>query len=171
MKPSFDADIAKLERSREAAQRRDYLRNEFIEDAVMNGIGGNVKSALLSEGIETAFDVLNRDLEGISGVGDKRRATLLAWAESVDHAFRFDPRKDVPAAERRATVAKYRQRQRQLKTELGKQVSALRHLAQTAVDDVENARGALNAATMQLAQAQIDWLAVDWASSARAADD
>jgi hypothetical protein len=52
----------------------------------------------------------------------------------LNQAFRI-----VPTAERRATVARYRQRQRQLKTQLDKQASALRHLAQTAADDAVDA--------------------------------
>lgn len=161
LKPSFDIDITNLEQSREAAQRRDYLRNEFVGDATINGIGSNIKNALLSEGIETAFDVLTRGLNGISGIGDKRKAALSAWAESVDRAFRFDPKKDVPAVERRAIVARYRQRQCRLKTQLEQDVSELRQLAQAAADDIENVRRALTAATAQLAQAQVDWVAVE----------
>lgn len=161
LKPSFDHDIANLEQSREAAQRRDYLRNEFVGDATINGIGSNIKNTLLSEGIETALDILTRGLDGISGIGDKRKAALIAWAESVDRAFRFDPRKDVPAVERRAIVARYRQRQCRIKTQLEQDVSELRQLAQAAADDVENVRRALTAATAQFAQAQVDWIAVE----------
>jgi DNA-binding helix-hairpin-helix protein with protein kinase domain len=161
LKPSFDIDIAKIEHSREAAQRRDYLRNEFIGDAVINGIGSNIKNALLSEGIETALDVLTRGLDGISGVGDRRKAALTAWAESVDRAFRFDPKKDVPAVERRAIVARYRQRQCQIKAQLERDVSGLRQLAQIAADDIENVRRPLTEATALLMQAQVDWIAVE----------
>src|ERR1043166_6628465 len=61
--PKFNADIAELEKSKKDAQRRDYLRNEFVADAAIKGIGSNVKNALLSEGIETALDVLTRNLD------------------------------------------------------------------------------------------------------------
>ncbi|HET7506107.1 MAG TPA: hypothetical protein VFK02_34040 [Kofleriaceae bacterium] len=160
LKPSFDVEIAQLEQSREAAQRRDYLRNELIADAVINGIGSNVKNALLSEGIESALDVLTRGTDGIPGIGEKRRAALTVWADSVDLAFRFDPKKDVPAVERRVIVARYSQRQYQIKTQLERRVSGLRQLAQAATDDVENVRQRLTTATGQLAQAQVNWIAV-----------
>ncbi len=161
LRPQFDADLAKLEKSKEAAQRREYLRNEFIVDASLRGIGSNARSALLSEGIETALDILTRGLDGIPGIGEKRRATLTSWAEDLDRGFRFDPWKDVPVVERRATVGKYRQRQLKIKSDLERQISELRQVAQAAVNDVEKARQGLAAATAQLAQAQADWTAVE----------
>jgi DNA-binding helix-hairpin-helix protein with protein kinase domain len=161
LRPQFDADVQRLERSKEDAQRRDHLRNEFIEEAVIKGIGGNVKSALLSEGIETALDVLTRGLLGIPGVGEKRRTTLTEWAEGVARAFQFDPKKDVPAVERRTVVAKSRQRQLQIKGQLEREIAGLRRLAQEAAGRIETARQGLVAATAQLAQAQAGWTAVE----------
>lgn len=161
LRPQFDADLAKLEKSKEEAQRRDYLRNEFIVDASIKGIGSNVRNALLSEGIETALDILTRGLDGISGIGEKRRATLTSWAENLANSFQFDPKKDVPAVERRAIVAKYRQRQLKIKSNLERQVTELRQLAQTVAGHVEKARLELTAATAQLAQAQADWAALE----------
>jgi DNA-binding helix-hairpin-helix protein with protein kinase domain len=161
LKPQFESDLAKLEKSKEAAQRRDYLQSEFITDASLKGIGSNAKNALLSEGIETAFDILTRSLEGIPGIGEKRRAVLTAWAEDLGRDFRFDPKKDVPAAERRAIVGRYRQRQLKIKSDLERQISELRQVSQAAMSDVEKARLGLAAATAQLVQAQADWAAME----------
>jgi DNA-binding helix-hairpin-helix protein with protein kinase domain len=161
LKQEFDVDIAKLEQSKEAAQRRDYLRNEFIEEAVIKGIGSNVKNALLSEGIETVLDVLTRSLDGIPGIGERRRATLTGWAEDFARTFQFDPKKDVPVGDRRPIVAKYHQRQVQIKGQLERQVAEFRQLAQRSAVDIEKARNGLTAATAHLAQAQADWTAVE----------
>ncbi|HEX3765751.1 MAG TPA: hypothetical protein VHW23_43945 [Kofleriaceae bacterium] len=161
LKPQFEADLAKLEQSKEAAQRRDHLRNEFIVDASLKGIGSNAKNALLSEGIETALDVLTRGLDGISGIGEKRRATLTSWAEDLARSFQFDPTKAIPVVERRTMVSRYRQRQLKIKSDLERQISDLRQVAQAAVNDVEKARQGLAATTTQLTQAQADWIAVE----------
>ncbi|HEY0478245.1 MAG TPA: hypothetical protein VGD37_12055 [Kofleriaceae bacterium] len=161
LRSRFDADVSKLEQSKEAAQRRDYLRNEYIAEADIKGIGSNVKNALLSEGIETALDVLTRGVDGVPGVGEKRRAAFVAWAEDVASAFRFDPRKDVPAAERRVLVAKYRQRQIQIRGQLERQIAELREFMSASAGEVDKARAALTAATTRLAQAQVDLVALD----------
>lgn len=161
LRSQFDADLAKLEKSKEGAQRRDYLRNQFIADASIKGIGSNAKSALLSEGVETALDVLTRSLDGIPGIGERRRATITSWAEDLALAFRFDPKRDVPAVERRAIVGKYRQRQLKIKGDLERRITELRQLAQTVADHIEKASQGLTAATAQLAQAQADWIALE----------
>ena len=161
LKPLFDADVAKLEQSKEAAQRRDYLRNEYIVEAEIKGVGSSVKHALLSEGIETALDVLTRGVDGVPGVGEKRRAAFIAWAEEIASAFRFDPKKDVPIAERRVLVARYRQRQVQIRGQLERQIAELRQVMQASAGEVDKAREALTAATAELAQAQVDLAGLD----------
>jgi DNA-binding helix-hairpin-helix protein with protein kinase domain len=156
----FQANLATLEHSKEASQRTDYLRNELIEDAVLKGIGGSVKSALRSEGIESAHDVLTHNLDGIPGIGKKRQEVLIAWAHEVAQRFRFDARKDVPLAERRALVAKYRQRTIHLKAQLDRQVADLRQGARDVAARLEHAQQGLITATAQLGQAQVDWIAI-----------
>lgn len=161
LKPQFDQNLAALEHSKEAVQRNDYLRNEMIEDAVLKGIGSSVKTALRSEGIESAHDVLTHDLNGIPGVGEKRQETLRAWAYEVAQRFRFDPKKDVPVAERRTLVAKYRHRMGHIKAQLERQVADLRQGSRDVAARIEQAQQGLVAATSQLGQAQIDWVAIE----------
>jgi DNA-binding helix-hairpin-helix protein with protein kinase domain len=161
LKKNYDAEAGQLERAKEEAQRREFLKDEILEDHTLKGIGGSVKATLRSFGIESALDVLTRGVDGIPGVGEKRRQTLQDWAEGLSQSFRFDPKKDVPLAERRRVVAKFRSQQVQLKNQIERGLNELRQLSQGAKARTEQVRGSLTAASTQLAQAQADLTALE----------
>jgi DNA-binding helix-hairpin-helix protein with protein kinase domain len=121
-----DAELAGLTRNLEALQRTAHLRRHEVRHAEIKGIGVARKNNLLAYGIETAEDVLHRNLTEVPGLGPKLREALLVWAHVVAASFRFDAARSVPRQERGALVARYRQRQQQLRGELEQRVAAAR---------------------------------------------
>jgi DNA-binding helix-hairpin-helix protein with protein kinase domain len=87
--------LDELKRNKRNIQLRKFLDRYQIEDASIDGIGKGRKQTLASYGIETAADLLSRQLESVPGFGPKLCGALYGWRKSLEHSFVFDPNKPV----------------------------------------------------------------------------
>ncbi|MDR3500687.1 MAG: hypothetical protein P4L72_15845 [Parvibaculum sp.] len=86
-----------LVRDVEKSQRQRYLEGIYIENAKIQGIGPGRKAMLESYNIETAWDVRSANIVQVPGFGPALTSQLMAWRQSVEAHFLFDPRKGVDA--------------------------------------------------------------------------
>jgi DNA-binding helix-hairpin-helix protein with protein kinase domain len=156
LQPSFDGEIRQLEATKEQAQLRDFLDDQYIERAKIPKVGDGRKTILRGYGIETALDVIEKRGLDIPGFGPVLRNALLDWARTVSQQFRFDPRKGVPEAERRLRVAEYRRKQALLEAQIRQAAAELQQLAQATSQRGNELATAIQGATHAVMQARAD---------------
>ena len=88
-----------------ARQLKTYLERHRVDQASIRYIGPSRTATLQSFGIETAADVSYARVQRVPGFGPVITHEILAWRDSVESRFRFDPNKgidpvDVDAIER-----------------------------------------------------------------------
>jgi DNA-binding helix-hairpin-helix protein with protein kinase domain len=103
----FRGDEQNLERNRQALQLEHYLRNCFISDADIPGIGPTREQTLISFGVETAFDIEPGAIKKIKGFGKVLTGNMMAWKQKMAKEFRYDPNCTVPEADLRSLALKY----------------------------------------------------------------
>jgi DNA-binding helix-hairpin-helix protein with protein kinase domain len=91
--------LTKMDSEREYQQRQRHLDRYKIENADIHRIGPGRTAMLASFGIETAADVNTKAILKISGFGPAMAASLVAWREQIERAFRFNPKEPVDAQE------------------------------------------------------------------------
>jgi DNA-binding helix-hairpin-helix protein with protein kinase domain len=149
----------------EARAREHYLRNQFLSDAKIPGIGPNRVVLLASYGIETAFEVTEEQLLPVKGIGPVLRENLLAWKEGVLREFHYDPQSSTeepvpPDEATRARVFKYKQREETLRAQLQKGAIDLESLSAQTAEQLQAIRQRIEALFLKLCQAEVDWQAV-----------
>jgi DNA-binding helix-hairpin-helix protein with protein kinase domain len=150
------AAMDKLRQDVREQQRTEYLRQAFISDANISGIGQNRTLTLEAYGFETAFDVLQGGVDRIPGFGDMLTANLMAWAASVDGCFRFDASRGLPAQATQALDVAFYQRRLEHERALKRGPAELELIGQRAVADSAAIAGRLSPALVRLAQAKAD---------------
>src|SRR5262249_20347918 len=103
----FRGDEQNLETNRQAMQLEQHLRNCFISDADIPGIGPTREQTLISFGVETAFDIDPAAIDKIKGFGKVLTGNLMAWKKKMAKEFRFDPQSSMPEAALRTLALKY----------------------------------------------------------------
>ncbi|KEF34108.1 hypothetical protein RDMS_08855 [Deinococcus sp. RL] len=102
--------MAVVERHRKPLLER-YLAQHVIRPGVVNGIGPGVVASLNQHGIRTARDI-NVNIHRVKGVGPKRQQDLLAWRDTLEQFFQFNPAL-VPPSELEAVRDRFDQKKRQ----------------------------------------------------------
>jgi DNA-binding helix-hairpin-helix protein with protein kinase domain len=90
--------LANLEAGKRQAQLSKYLDQFEIDDAKIPGVGPGRKATLESYGIETADDVNDRRIRGISGFGPQTTANIVKWRRDLEAKFVFLPSERIDAA-------------------------------------------------------------------------
>jgi DNA-binding helix-hairpin-helix protein with protein kinase domain len=155
---------ARKEQKALSRAREEYLREKFISDHKVPGIGPGRVVLLASYGVETAFDVTPEALEPIRGIGPVLRGNLLAWREQVLGEFRYDsaaaPAVEEPAAppspELQALVLRYKQAEEGLRSQLQKCAIDLEALDRQTAEDLQALLPRLQSAFAAVAQAAVD---------------
>jgi DNA-binding helix-hairpin-helix protein with protein kinase domain len=144
-----------LYRHREEHQRRAFLDRHFIRGAQLSGIGTGLKATLISQGFETAADITSAVLN-VSGIGQARYMTLIAWRHSVEQQFRFNPNQGVNQADVALLEHKIAMRRTEIERALVQGRSALEQLRRRAEHLNAVASTRFEAAAKQYAQAKAD---------------
>jgi DNA-binding helix-hairpin-helix protein with protein kinase domain len=118
--------LRKLHENHRQSQLEEYLDRFEIATARIKGIGPAKVTILQSYGIETALDVNQQRVLGISGFGPKTVANLLAWRQTCEQSFRFDPQKGVSPTEVAAVEQDVMLRVRGLEARLAKTLEELK---------------------------------------------
>jgi DNA-binding helix-hairpin-helix protein with protein kinase domain len=127
--PQYQVDLQRLTAHAEAAARLRHLRLHLITDADIPKIGAGRKQTLAAHNILTAAEVDEHAIQRIKGFGDVLTSNLLAWKADVLRRFRFNPATAVSSAEQGPVTLKYRTRQQQFITEMGRELGELEKLA------------------------------------------
>lgn len=88
--------LGRLRSEQKAKQLEDYLDKFFIANAQIASIGRSRKTTLQSYGIETAKDISRHSIISIPGFGASLTNNLVAWRDSIEREFVFDPKKNIP---------------------------------------------------------------------------
>ncbi len=146
------AEVRKLEAAKRQLQLNDFLDHQLISHADIPGLGPVKKSRLFHYGIESALDI--RPDMTIPGFGPVNKGYLLAWRQSCEWRFHFDPAKGVPVQEMNQLNARFSSLRHQLTSQL---TSGAKNLA--------SLNASARARSVQL-QAQLDSLVKQTAQAA-----
>src|SRR5262249_54620912 len=114
---------------------------------------------------ETAFDVTEKALAPIRGIGPVLRRSLLAWRDEVAAAFRYDAAAPPPpgpegptppSPELQALVMRCRQREDALRSQLQKTAIDLEALDRQSTADLEGLRARMEGDLAAAAQTEAD---------------
>ena len=149
---------AGLQREIETAlgnERRQYQLQEFLDDlllreAVVPGVGLGDKAVLQSHGIESAGDISAAALGKIPGFGENQRNQLLAWRNTCQGSFKYDPARPVTGLLRveierqtQERIAALKAQAAEFKTKFGElqtNCNARLHLAQSQAEQAARQR-------------------------------
>jgi DNA-binding helix-hairpin-helix protein with protein kinase domain/Flp pilus assembly protein TadD len=148
--------LQQLEKEVYQRQLEKYLDGFRIDQTRISGIGHARMITLRSYGIETAADVTAGAILAVHGFGPSYTAKLLAWRDSIERRFVFDPRRGVDPVDRQAVEREVETARAKLEQELCGGSAELRRISEQS----KASRGALlsaaEAASKSLAQADAD---------------
>jgi len=94
-------------RSTQSAFVTHELQQFSIGDAGIAGIGFSLKRRLASEGIRTAADITDAQVQAVSGIGASKAAALILWKESLVRKLRSRIPSTISPAQEAAIKGKY----------------------------------------------------------------
>jgi hypothetical protein len=146
----YEGELKRLSGSAEATARLRHLRLYSIADAEIPKIGAGRKQVLASYTVYTAADVDEARIRRIAGFGNVLTGNLLTWKQDVLRQFRFNPTTAVSSTELRSLIAKFRNRQQQILSEIEQQTNRFTSLGSTY-------EGLLNKVVPEIRQALADY--------------
>jgi DNA-binding helix-hairpin-helix protein with protein kinase domain len=154
----FKSDLSQRQANQRDLQLKDFLDKILIVDEPIPNFGKNRKTLLAANGIETALDITDFNLQQLSGqgLGEKLGDQLLDWRRDQERKFRFDPNKGMPLTELRALHAKYQGQRVMLQRALRggcDQAEAIRLLAVKRLNELQRQA---NEVLVSLGQVQAD---------------
>jgi DNA-binding helix-hairpin-helix protein with protein kinase domain len=149
-------EIASLQTTARARQLHAFLDQQFLDDAVIAGVGPAKKASLLSFGIETAADVDWGRVYSVKGFGQVLTAAVVQWRKACEQQFRFDPKRAVSQADVDGVRARVAHRRKQLEAALSKGPAELHGIQQQGHTRASVISAQLTTAALQLAQAKAD---------------
>ncbi len=148
-------------------QLEQYLDRQFISGAGIPGIGPKRLATLRGYGIETAADVSWR--MRASGFGADLKRKLMAWRQSCELGFRFNPNAQIDPREIQKIDAILHIRRNEIEAELHSINGHLDARTRQLRADLEIAVAELPAAAQLVAQAKVNLAAFDAPSNAASA--
>jgi DNA-binding helix-hairpin-helix protein with protein kinase domain len=152
--------LEQLNQQRRQKQLEHFLDRFEIDRAKIEGIGAARKRTLESYGIETAADLTRSSIDSVPGFGPKLRSQLMAWRNTVESRFKFDPSKGVDPQD----IAKVEHDIRTLKKNAEDQhrtgLAELKALANRINAVRTGMRSQMEALQREFAQANADYAAV-----------
>jgi DNA-binding helix-hairpin-helix protein with protein kinase domain len=163
----FRGDEQSLEKNRQAMQLEHHLRNCFISDADIPGIGPTREQALISFGVETAFDIEPAAIDKIKGFGEVLTGNLIAWKKKMAKEFHFDPHSRVPETALRTLTLKYQHMQDTLFAQLERGATELETMTQSVQRECDTREPDLRRLAADWAQAKADVQVLAWRRGGR----
>lgn len=91
--------VQELERDSYKIQLKHFLERFDIASAEISHVKDGRKAMLASYGIDTAADVTPLSIELVPGFGQFLTQQMMAWRQSLEARFRFDPKRGVDPAD------------------------------------------------------------------------
>ncbi|WP_263419306.1 helix-hairpin-helix domain-containing protein [Terriglobus albidus] len=126
LEPEKASRLAQLQAARERKQRQHFLEKFRIEDETIAGIGTKFKALLKLWNIEDAWDVDPVVISGIKGFGPVKINTMVAWRQSKEKLFRFDPSQPIDPRDIHTLEQEFAQKRQTLQNTLRSGPEALR---------------------------------------------
>lgn len=121
--------LSQLESQQRNRQSHVFLQSFRLDDAKIAGIGPSRKATLESYGIETAADINIHAIQQVPGFGPSYTRKLIAWRDSVQRKFVYDPSKGVPQSDIIALDRDIRAKRTKLEQELLNGATQLMHVS------------------------------------------
>lgn len=136
-------------------QLEDFLRIQPLPRD-LTGVGPVLYNSLISAGITSAAECNLKDLLNVHGIGEKKAAVMMKWADEMKRAFK--PRKNsVPTPQRLRINAKFGTLTAKLAAELESQSSMQTQKLNQARQSVRQKHSALITLKQTLTQAKVDY--------------
>lgn len=145
------AEVRKLEAAKRQLQLNEFLDHQLISHVDIPGLGPVKKSRLFHYGIESALDI--RPDMTIPGFGPVNKGYLLAWRQSCEWRFHYDPAKGIPAQEMNQLNARFSSLRHQLTSQLTSGAKSLASLNASARSRSVQLQAQLDNLIQQTAQA------------------
>lgn len=149
-------ELAKLQSTAEARQKKRFLENYFIDAATITGVGPAKKAALRSFGIETAADVTWKGVIAVKGFGEALTQAVVDWRKTCERRFVFNPNQSITDTERDLVCSQIARRRQELEAILNAGATNLHQIQQYTIDQAHAMEQQLLEASRALAQAQAD---------------
>ena len=149
--------IAHLTTHVKERQLERFLDGYRIDKASISGIGHARKITLRSFGIETAADISMHSILAIPGFGPVYASTMLAWRQTIERRFRFDPNRGVDPADKQAIHRDVAAARTKLQQEVQSGLARLRQISQRHSSSNTLLRRHADAAVRALSQAEADF--------------
>jgi len=158
--------IRRLKFAQCASSARADQRGEFLDEFGINhpdiaGIGDDAIAALLSNGVETAADITEERLGQIPGLNESRAKRLLRWRHELEQKFDFEPDRGVTPQSRIAIEKEIDSLRHHLERELSGGAYCLHRVKKEIDANRRKLQPALLKSHQELAQAEMDWEAVN----------
>jgi len=140
----------------QAAQLQTYVHSHTIEQAHVPGVGPQKVASLRAAGVITAADVTNVSLTGVTGIGPKIAADLLAWRQHVEAGFVFDASSTLTPADHAKLARVYQPQFQDLQAKLTALPAALTDIQVRTIGRRAQLRPTGEALALALAQAEAD---------------
>lgn len=150
------AELANLHQTAEARQRQQFLEKQFIDAAIISGVGQSKKAALRSFGIETAADVSWQKVRVVKGFGEVLTRAVVDWRKACERRFVFNSSLAVSEADKIVVRSRYANQRRSLEKRLQDGASDLQRVRQDMMAKANRLHPMLLAAGLKLAQAKSD---------------
>lgn len=114
----YNHELCQLKDNDRERQLENYLRNCYIDDYKIQGIGATRKATLRSYGIETAADISSYKIMQIPGFGETLTGELVYWRNKMTKNFSYNPKKGIDKADVANLKIKYRNKMKPLENQL-----------------------------------------------------
>lgn len=148
--------IQQLEHKKRDAQLARFLDKHHIAKAKISKISSTRKIALASYGIETAADIVRHRIEAIHGFGPTLAANLIAWRQTIERRFVYDPREPLNPTDVHAIRSDISRLRTDLEGRIRKSVATMQHVANETVEQRRRLTANVNASFQALKQAELD---------------
>lgn len=157
--PSLRAErYRQLEKNKRQEQLRQFLQAQLIESARIKGIGSGRVAMLSAYGIDTAWDVEIQRVQQVPQFGPVLADRLVAWRQERQHAFVYDPSRQLPREAVIRLEKEVEDAQRRLLDDLRRALRALKAASASEPAAAAAAAQRLRAAKIVLLQAEADVL-------------
>lgn len=156
LEPEKARRLAQLQAAREKKQRQHFLERFRIEDETIPGIGPKFKTLLKLWNIEDAWDIDPAVISGIKGFGPVKVNTLVAWRQSKEKMFRFDPNQSIDPRDIHALEQEFAQKRQLLQNALRSGPEALRQRTGVWQARRRQVAAQMHQVALELAQANIN---------------
>jgi DNA-binding helix-hairpin-helix protein with protein kinase domain len=137
-------------------QLTQFLDKHHIAHAKIRKISSTRKVTLASYGIETAADVIRHRIEAIHGFGPNLASNLIAWRQSIERRFVYNPQAGLSSADVNSIRSDTLRRRADLEGRIRKSVASLQHAANEIIEQQTRLTTAANVSFRGLKQTQLD---------------